>query len=798
MPQETGVLNKPGWCWSSYQNHDMSSAFTGVDLNPNHIGWLIKSVTLRMGIGIGTVDGNYYGNTGPLGMVLIINNIQSNTCTVDNTVNLYAYNGGTTTKENVTGLPTKDYTFTFDTPVELTRSIQASYFITSGYTNNYTSVYIGYNSVWSNYCSYSITDVALEPPTPDKTSFTITDLSGTAKSTTNGVKNDYRAVLTYTPNGEKPASITFTGNNHVTCVPDIANNNITITANSSNIDYGVTDNIKAICNGDSNISFNFNVGFYEKIKRQTGTQNLILNAKEVRSSNISITSIAYKTDPAKAHNAFKGVNQQDLGTFTIYSNTSIPLSQYFSVDDNTNNIFTISEDGINVPYLFRFYNSDVQEKTSSGSYKNDLIVNLTIYCAPSLESQISVKYYDIDGTEITKPVSKAVISNVMNFTIGSFNYTNEAQVGGYCRAFGYEIYNATNNELVKKSISEKATEDANGQANLNRTNIINSNIFEDDAIPFNTPLKIKIIPQFYFSNLPIVTYSKCALTLDFTFFRIDEKALLPKLLFPIVDDSGTSMLLTEVERFGYEFNAVAKDLYTMFSTSDTKFRFGVKVGTYELFLDKEPKYFSNNKVVDHMICDIGSFVRDKLQYKESLEIKPFFCITVDNSNTFIYGDEDSVVEGTLESELWYRPTATQGEYTKYYDRTNFSTFINKYRNLVGGELWPVPFALYQTINTDYWSGVAEKINTYVENMTTWLNESEVLNPVVCWIKTRFKHLKGEKITTDNLKQNYYDLLIQLSAYDYLTTHDYLNEHNYDHNRLADFTYNQITHKQGGI
>lgn len=32
MPQETGVLNKPGWCWSSYQNHDMSSAFTGVDL----------------------------------------------------------------------------------------------------------------------------------------------------------------------------------------------------------------------------------------------------------------------------------------------------------------------------------------------------------------------------------------------------------------------------------------------------------------------------------------------------------------------------------------------------------------------------------------------------------------------------------------------------------------------------------------------------------------------------------------------------------------------------------------------
>lgn len=91
MPQETGVLNKPGWCWSSYQNHDMSSAFTGADLNPNHIGWLIKSVTLRMGIGIGTVDGNYYGNTGPLGMVLIINNIQSNTCTIDNTVSLYAY-----------------------------------------------------------------------------------------------------------------------------------------------------------------------------------------------------------------------------------------------------------------------------------------------------------------------------------------------------------------------------------------------------------------------------------------------------------------------------------------------------------------------------------------------------------------------------------------------------------------------------------------------------------------------------------------------------------------------------------
>lgn len=44
---------------------------------------------------------------GPLEMVLIINNIQSNTCTIDNTVSLYAYNGGTITKENVTGLPTK-------------------------------------------------------------------------------------------------------------------------------------------------------------------------------------------------------------------------------------------------------------------------------------------------------------------------------------------------------------------------------------------------------------------------------------------------------------------------------------------------------------------------------------------------------------------------------------------------------------------------------------------------------------------------------------------------------------------
>ena len=70
----------------------------------------------------------------------------------------------------------------------------------------------------------------------------------------------------------------------------------------------------------------------------------------------------------------------------------------------------------------------------------------------------------------------------------------------------------------------------------------------------------------------------------------------------------------------------------------------------------------------------------------------------------------------------------------------------------------------------------QKLNTvYVKNMHDWLYVSPVTNEEICWVDTVFKHKKGEYFI---VKGN-------------LTTHDYLHDAGFTHDKLHKYTHSQI-------
>ena len=58
-----------------------------------------------------------------------------------------------------------------------------------------------------------------------------------------------------------------------------------------------------------------------------------------------------------------------------------------------------------------------------------------------------------------------------------------------------------------------------------------------------------------------------------------------------------------------------------------------------------------------------------------------------------------------------------------------------------------------------------------------------------------KTLKTINIFTENLYQNYYDLLIQFDESSKYATYDYLKDSKYEHDYLHNYTHNQITNKE---
>lgn len=663
---------------------------------------------------------------------------------------------------------------------------------------NKSGISTGYG--WSG-CYWTVEATGELPPDPNPPfvpggdfETTITDLSGASEG--GDVLKDYTETFYFSrPSGSHGGSVSFDGGSGSSSLYniDVRDGSITITAKNANTDYpkGETVNVRAgytetywvpgdkdspgyKATADCSVTFTVSVDFYEKIKREEGNQSIELLARDVENTNIYITSINYGTNAAKAHNAWKNPKSQDLGEFIINSNSMIPLSQYFSLDSDSSNIPKISEDYESVPYLFRFYNSDVQLKTSDrGTYKKDLNIDLYIRYAPNDENQFNYIFLDRNNDQVAwGNLPRCILLTQEDIMVGNLNYANRNVEGGYCRAFRITFRDAnTKQKYVQYDLMSEDSFSGSYSGKIMRLGDSNYN-----ALPSNVFLELVIEPYFYFNDSPHTMYSDVAIVIDTWFLKISDADLIPKLFFPLLSktEPWTHMMLQESERFGYEFFDIIADFWNYY-----KSKFGINIGGYDLFLD-ETYYYSSGHVVRHIICDMGSFVANHQMFDSALEIKPFIITMIDTpQEKRIYSPPNNSVLCTTQETMWKVPIATKGDYLKYFDAERFMQFINKYKPLIDYQDWIVPTEMRgYIIDTDFWLQKENQINTnYVDNMYDWMMSpgSGATNEKPCWIHTKFPHIKGQYFVVD-------------ATY---ATHDYLHEMGYTHNYLHQFTHDQI-------
>lgn len=718
--------------------------------------------------------------------------------------------------DNYSTVPASDkkFEFVFNTPPTITSSSKATLAITDGFTGGNTSCISLGTRGWSR-CYWVVEGEGGGGPESSVTSssLSITDLSGASKG--GDVLKDYTQTIDTDYGSQDLEGITVSGNNHTTV--NASASGITITAKSNNIDYPTVDNVVVVYKYVRDTSWTDNIGvdhhiiarwththnitvnFFEKIKREEGTQTINVIARDAADQVCSITPYNYSTKAAKAHNAFKH-SSQDLGEFLINNNSKIPISQYFTLESNSNNTYKITEDNSTVPILFRFFNSSVQTKLSSrGTYKKEFDLYLKISCAPNMPDQFSYNWLDRDNNIIENSnLPEIVLINQEDIMVSNLVYTNNNVDGGYCRAFRITI----RDYYTKQDYVSYVLDSNNNQQGTWADKVLKLGDNHYNQLPEKVVMEMVIKPFFYFNDSKSVEYSDFSVTIPQRFIKITDADLLPKLVFPVLSKTKpyTPMMLPDVERFGYEFEDVIIKHWDML-----KSKFGIRIKDYDLYLE-EYEYWSNYRVEKHMILNIGGFV-DKKQpmfYDPALQIRPFVITLIDTPREKrIYSSENSVLCTTLDS-MWYRPKVVKGEYLKYFDAERFMQFINKYKPLRNNQIWTVPTELRgYWITTEFWQEKVDTLNTrYVKSMYDWLHISPSSNPVVCWIDTEFLYKKGNYFLTNdiknNLKQNYYDILRGMSSYSKLVTHDYLREHKYTHNFLSKFTHDQITYGQGGI
>lgn len=721
------------------------------------------------------------------------------------------------------------FEFVFSVPPTITANSIATLVITGGFTGGNTScISLGVRG-WSR--CYWVVDgeggggsgggsgpgpgPGPEPPSGvTSSSFSITDLSGASKG--GDVLKDYTQTVSVNYSSQNLETITVSGNSHTTV--NASTSSITVTARNSNTDYPTVDNIVVTYKYARDDSWtddegvyhhkitrwtqthNITVYFFEKIKREEGVQTINVIARDAADQACPIYPYNYGTNAAKAHNAFK-YGSQDLGEFLINNNSEIPISQYFTLDSDSSNIYKITEDNSTVPILFRFFNSNVQTKWSSrGTYKKELNLYLKISCAPNMPGQFSYNWLDRDNSVIKNSnLPEIALINQEDIMVSNLVYTNDSVDGGYCRAFRITF----RDYYTKQSYVSYVLDSNDDQQGTWAGKVLKLGDSHYNQLPEKVVMEMVIKPFFYFNDSKSVEYSDFSVTIPQRFIKITDADLLPKLIFPVLSKTEpyTPMMLPDVERFGYEFEDVIVKHWDML-----KSKFGIRIKDYDLYLE-EYEYWSNYHVERHMILNMGRFVDKKRPtfYDPVLQIRPFIITLIDTpQEKRIYStSNDSVLCTTLDS-MWYRPTVVKGEYLKYFDAERFMQFINKYKPLRNNQIWTVPTELRgYWITTEFWQEKVDTLNTrYVKSMYDWLHISPASNPVVCWVDTEFLHRKGEYFLTNdiknNLKQNYYDILRGMSSYSKLITHDYLREHKYTHNFLSKFTHDQITYGQGGI
>lgn len=596
----------------------------------------------------------------------------------------------------------------------------------------------------------------------------------------------------------------------------------------------------------------------EEIQRESGNLNLTLSAAEVANCSLSIMPYSYQTNTAKAHNAFKGENKaEDLGEFTIENNSKIPLNQYFTLDSDTNNKIKIVDDGQNIPYLFRFFNSAVQDKTvdTDNAYKKDLTVNLTVNFVPSNIRELSFNYRDRNNNIIPwQDVPNVIIMEQEDISIADIKYTNKT---GYCRAFKVTFRNAE----TKESIYEYNLMSEDESVGKYSGKIIKTTDNNYQKLPFDTQMEVIITPYFYFNDTPNTAYSSISYVLPQIFIKITTEDLLPELKFPYLNKTApwSKILLPDVERFGYEFKDKLEDSW-FYSLGNVKF--GVEANGVRCY-HEDHRYWASVFMVKRQLFDIGTFVIDKGLLSSSLKIKPFIEVMSDTDQVKRFYGEEAVLDTTW-TNIWRRPVAKSGEFLIYYDAQNFMDFINKYRFFNNNEIWTVPTEMRGAhIRANFWKNIEKCLNEhYVKPMQNWVSEYACTHDFMhnmgfthdflhnfthdeisgratrytiwqesclhIWrgmhiyvernILTTHDYLFESKLTHDdlsqytydelkykgsynNLKENYYDLLRDMDAHNRsrrFATHNYLNEKEYTHDFLHDYSHQEIKTKRRGI
>ena len=799
----TCLVDCPGGSWS-YYNYFSNTDLLIFNIQENQC---VRSVTLwaakftNYGYPLTWTDGS--GTYVPPGRTTSTNNVtlrikingtySHETHTITGSVPMV---GGNT---HITSwAPTNDsYVFTFDDiPVYPNQHIVCEF---TGVGNGYTT---GVTMYRSGYGSQGLAEILDIPQGPNSISVSpssdwITDLSGATENNNQGVLKDYTTNLQLLPNPNtaKLSNIEFSSSNLIRCNFNSDNNIISVTALNNNIDYPSNDTITVTTN--NNVSTDFSINFYEKPKVDfsTTSTNIKINIRTAALNNEGYAISGY--NPITINSASDRALFMDdtyMRSFSPQNNNSLlNIGQYLNNESDSNNLFKIAEEGLQHKLKFRFFNHYVQTNLSEiGTYKKDLIAYVTWYITPTLINQFSFDWIDNDNNIIDEAPS-IIMPDFNSPVIGNLRYTNEAIVGGYCRGFRIEYLNDSN--TVLKTDYLNATIDQNGMANYDGKAILNVN-----NLPYNELITIKITMYYYFNSDSTVRYFGASYILNQKLLRIDESALYPIRVFPIVSETSpyTPMMLEDVERFGYELSDFM--LY-LNNNNIMNFNFGLLVDGLDIADLANAVYSSSSMVTKHIVFDVGKFVKDNKLYKTELTVLPYIDIIYsEHEKRRIMLDDipnyqsPNAVINTSTDTMWYRPIVNKGEYVTYFDYDRFMQFINKYRPLVNNQIFEVPTRKTgEIINTDFWIDKANRLSVYAENMQNWA--TDVTNFVVLWAMPEFEHKKGEIITNDNLYQNYYDLLVQHSGYFSFTSHDYLNENSYTHNELNKFTHNQITNKR---
>lgn len=743
------------------------------------------------------------------------------------------YNGTTVTgygQQNSWINPSGDlYTFTFSDPpvVKSNSNLKLNYLDNCFTTGNTSGISV---KDWTK-CFVTVEKVIVpeptppdpppEPtpppaPTPTTTSIYcwVTDRNCTTPYNSESIKSNY--AYQFRPSGiESDSNIDFSNGNYVSISGSLSN--VTIEAQTNNTDYPTTDHCsityswpeishtdeetgeEVVDRASGSKVYNITVSFYEKIKRQTGNWSIVTNARDLHSYSIPITMYDYSTPMAKSHYAFKNekIIKNSLDGFDITTNNkNINLSQYFSIS-TTDNVFDIADDGISIPYLFRFINTDVYKTdylytvaNTYNAYKQDLNLDLTIYCAPTnAENRFSYNYLDRNNNPVPEDtLPDVVLLNQEDIIVSNLYYENLDPEDGYCRAF-YCYFRDEKTKRVTNSFILYSSDDTDGVFN-GKILKLNDSVYKD--IPKNQILELVIEPSFYFDDNDTEMYSKTEYVIPKKFLKIDDSEFIPKLIFPALNKTSpyTTMMLTNVERFGYEFPLLLQNNWSRFNC-----RFGIKLNDYKLYLD-EIMYFSGSDVTYRLLFNIGLFIAKQQMFIDNVDVRPFVdtLVGLPQQLTIIYGynqgasfkDSENIEHSnicTTKETMWLSPIAKRGEYLEYFDNIRFENYINKYKFFNYNLDWKVetnPQMQGRIIDTDFWLEKRRLLEeTYQQKMYNWITDShnKYINNIdnICWKLPVFDHIKGEYFLVKNVP----------------ATHDYLNAMKYSHNYLHNFTYNEV-------